>query len=271
MQDIIEALKEWFTENGLSIVGAILILIIGRILVGILKNVFQKVLAKSKLDATIIGFLGNLFYGLLITLVVLMALEQIGVETTSFVAIVGAAGLAIGFALKDSLANFAAGVMILINKPFITGDYVEAGGTSGSVNEIKLFATKLKTPDNRIVYVPNSSVIGGTITNYTAEATRRVDMEFGIGYSDDIDKAKDVILKLLSNDDRVLKDPAPQIVVGSLGDSSVNIKVRPWVKKEDYWGFYFDMTENVKKKFDAEGISIPFPQRDVHLFQQSEN
>lgn len=271
MQELLDTVTNWLSENGLSIVGAILILLVGRILAGVFKKLLQKVLHRSNLDQTIVSFLGNLFYGLLITLIVLMALGQIGVETTSFVAIVGAAGLAVGIALKDSLSNFAAGVMLLINKPFTIGDYIEAGGTSGSVNEIRLFATKLKTPDNRVVYVPNSSVIGGNITNYTAEATRRVDMEFGIGYSDDIDKAKDIILKLLSNDERVLKDPAPQIVVGSLGDSSVNIKVRPWTKKEDYWGFYFDMTENVKKKFDEEGVSIPFPQRDVHLFQQNQN
>ena len=269
MQEIIESIKNWLSQNGLNIVGAILILFLGRIVAGMLKNVFKKALGKSKLDQTIISFLGNLFYGLLITLVVLMALGQIGVETTSFVAIVGAAGLAVGFALKDSLANFAAGVMLLINKPFVIGDYVEAGGTAGSVNEIMLFATKLKTPDNKVVFVPNSSIIGGTITNYSAEATRRVDMVFGIGYSDNIDKAKEIILKLLSSDDRVLKDPAPQIVVSSLGDSSVNITVRPWAKKEDYWGLYFDMTENVKKKFDEEGVSIPFPQRDVHLFQHN--
>jgi len=271
LQQFYETSRIWLLENGLNIVGAILVLVLGRIIAGILKNVLKKGLHKSKLDQTIVNFLGNLFYGLLITLVVLVALGQVGVETTSFIAIVGAAGLAVGFALKDSLSNFAAGVMLLVNKPFIIGDYVEAGGTSGSVNEIMLFATKLKTPDNKVVYVPNSSIIGGTITNYSAEATRRVDMVFGIGYSDDIDKAKDIILQLLSSDKRVLKDPVPQIVVSSLGDSSVNITVRPWAKKEDYWGLYFDMTEKVKKKFDAEGVSIPFPQRDVHLFQHVEN
>ena len=268
MQEIIEAIQNWLSIHGMNIIGAIVVLILGRIIAGMLRNVLQKVLRKSKLDQTIISFLGNLFYGLLITLIVLVALGQLGVETTSFIAIVGAAGLAVGFALKDSLSNFASGVLLLINKPFVIGDFVEAGGTSGSVVEIKLFATKLKTPDNKAVYVPNSSIVTGNITNYSAEATRRVDMVFGIGYGDDIDKAKEIILKLLSNDNRVFKDPAPQIVVGSLGDSSVNIYVRPWTKKEDYWGFYFDMTENVKKKFDEEGISIPFPQRDVHLFQQ---
>lgn len=271
MDNIINTATRWAETYTLSIVAAIAILIIGKYAAKFMRNLLQKLLRKSNLDAAIVSFLGNLFYGLLLTLVVLMALGELGVQTTSFIAVVGAAGLAIGFALKDSLSNFASGVMILINKPFGIGDYIEAGGTAGTVNEIKLFATKLKSPDNKVIFVPNSSIIGGIITNYSAEETRRVDMEFGIGYNDDIDKAKEVILKLLSKDDRVLKDPTPQIVVGSLGDSSVNIRVRPWVRKENYWGFFFDMTENVKKQFDAEGISIPFPQRDVHLFQQSSN
>ena len=266
-----ETLKQWAEIYAFRIIAAIAIFIIGRIVIKVLQNVLQKLLHKSKMDQTIVSFLGNLFYGLLLTLLILVVLGQLGIETTSFIAVIGAAGLAVGFALKDSLSNFSSGVMLLINKPFGIGDYIEAGGVSGSVAEIKLFATKLKTPDNKVIYVPNSSIVGGNITNYSAEATRRVDMEFGIGYSDDIDKAKAIILKLLSSDDRVLKDPAPQIVVGSLGDSSVNIKVRPWTKKEDYWGFYFDMTENVKKAFDTEGVSIPFPQRDVHLYQTSSN
>lgn len=271
MQEIFDILKNWAEVYVLKIIAAIAILVIGKIIAGMIRNFVRKLLNKSNMDLTIVSFLSNLLYGLLITLIVLVALGQLGVETTSFVAIVGAAGLAVGFALKDSLGNFASGVMLLINKPFSVGHYVEAGGTSGTVEEIKLFATKLKTPDNKVIYVPNASVVGGNITNYSAEETRRVDMEFGIGYSDDIDKAKEIILKLLSNDDRVLKDPQPQVVVGSLGDSSVNIVVRPWVNKADYWGFFFDMTETVKKEFDKAGVSIPFPQRDVHLYQQSSN
>lgn len=269
MENIWDSIQDWAAMYGLSIVGAILILVVGRIVSGWVRKAVVKLLEKSNLEPTIVSFLSNIVYALFITFVFLMAISQLGVETTSFIAVIGAVGFAIGFALKDSLSHLAAGVLILVNKPFALGDFVEAGGTAGSILEIRLFATKLKTPDNKIVYVPNASIVGGNITNYTAEATRRVDMEFGIGYSDDIDKAKEIILKILSNDDRVLKDPAPQVVVGSLGDSSVNIKVRPWTKKEDYWGFYFDMTENVKKKFDEEGVSIPFPQRDVHLFQQS--
>ncbi|MCZ7601702.1 MAG: mechanosensitive ion channel [Melioribacteraceae bacterium] len=271
MQEIFDILKNWAEVYILKIIAAIAILVIGKIIAGMIRNFVKKLLNKSNMDLTIVSFLSNLLYGLLITLIVLVALGQLGVETTSFVAIVGAAGLAVGFALKDSLGNFASGVMLLINKPFSVGHYIEAGGTAGTVLEIKLFATKLKTPDNKVIYVPNASVVGGNITNFSAEDTRRVDMQFGIGYNDDIDKAKQIILKLLSNDDRVLKDPKPQVVVGSLGDSSVNIVVRPWVNKADYWGFFFDMTETVKKEFDNAGVSIPFPQRDVHLYQQSKN
>lgn len=271
MQEIFDILKNWAEVYILKIIAAIAILVIGKIIAGMIRNFVKRLLNKSNMDITIVSFLSNLLYGLLITLIVLVALGQLGVETTSFIAIVGAAGLAVGFALKDSLGNFASGVMLLINKPFSVGHYVEAGGTAGTVQEIKLFATKLKTPDNKVIYVPNASVVGSNITNYSAEDTRRVDMQFGIGYNDDIDKAKQIILKLLSNDDRVLKDPKPQVVVGSLGDSSVNIVVRPWVNKADYWGFFFDMTETVKKEFDNAGVSIPFPQRDVHLYQQSSN
>ena len=267
LDEILISLKEWAALYGLNIIGAILILLIGRIVSKSFRKIAAKLLEKSTLEKTIVSFLSNLIYGLFLTFVVLMALSQLGIETTSFIAVLGAAGLAVGFALKDSLSNFASGVMILINKPFFVGDYVEAGGTSGSVIEIKLFATKLKTPDNKVIYVPNSGITGANIVNYSAEETRRVDMEFGIGYSDDIDKAKDTILKILSADDRILKSPVPQIVVGSLGDSSVNIFVRPWVKKENYWGVYFDITETVKKTFDEQNISIPFPQRDVHLYQ----
>ena len=271
MENIWVTIEDWAAMYGLNILGAILILIFGRLVSGWVRRIVIKLLNKSSLEQTIVGFLSNLVYGLFLTFVVLMALERLGVETTSFVAIIGAVGFAVGFALKDSLSHFASGVLLLVNKPFSIGDYVEAGGTAGTVVEIKLFLTKLRTPDNKIIYVPNANVAGNNITNYSSEDTRRVDMEFGIGYSDDIDKAKKILLELLSNDDRVLKDPAPQVVVGTLADSSVNFKVRPWVNKADYWSFYFDMTENVKKKFDEQGVSIPFPQRDVHLFQQNTN
>lgn len=271
MNNIYGSIEQWAAIYGLSIVGALIILIVGFLISKSLRKIAVKLLQKSKLDAAVISFLGNVVYGLFITFVLLMALGELGVETTSFIAVLGAAGLAVGLALKDSLQNFAAGVMILGNKQFTIGHYVEAGGAAGTVDEIRLFHTKLKTPDNRVIYIPNSNIINNNITNFSSEATRRCDLEFGIGYNDDIDKAKQIILQLLSSDNRVLTETPPQIIVGSLGDSSVNIKVRAWVKKEDYWDFFFDMTENVKKKFDQEGVSIPFPQRDVHLFQQPAN
>ena len=199
-----------------------------------------------------------------ITFVIISAAAQIGIQTASFVAIIGAAGLAIGFALQGSLSNLAAGVMLIIFKPVKVGDYIEGGGAAGSVEAVGIFITTLLTPDNKVVYIPNSTLTGGNIINFSAKDTRRVDMVFGIGYSDDIDKAKKVIEEVLNADTRILKDPAPQIVVSELADSSVNFNVRPWSKTADYWGVYGDIHEKIKLTFDAEGISIPYPQMDVH-------
>lgn len=203
----------------------------------------------------------------LITFVIISAAAQIGIQTASFVAIIGAAGLAIGFALQGSLSNLAAGVMLMIFKPIKIGDFIEGGGSTGSVESIGIFVTTLVTPDNKVVIVPNSTMTNANITNYTAKDQRRVDLVFGIGYSDDIDKAKNVIQSVLNNDSRVLKDPAPQIVVSELADSSVNFNVRPWVNTKDYWDVYFETNEQIKKQFDEQKISIPFLQRDVHMHQ----
>ena len=222
---------------------------------------------KANVEATLIGFATNLTFTLLMTLVVISAVQKLGVPTTSFVAVVGAAGLAIGFALQGSLANFAAGVMVIIFRPFKAGDFVEAGGVSGTVEEVQIFATVLKTPDNKRVILPNSAITCGTITNYSTNDTRRVDLVFGIGYGDDIKKAKTVLEDILAQDARVLKDPAPTVAVSELADSSVNIVVRPWVKTPDYWSVHCDVTEAVKQRFDEERLSIPFPQRDIHLHQ----
>jgi small conductance mechanosensitive channel len=189
------------------------------------------------------------------------------VETTSFIAILGAAGLAVGFALQGSLSNFAAGVMLIIFRPFKSGDFIEAGGTIGVVEAIQIFNTVLRTPDNKMVIVPNSNITGGNITNYSAKEDRRIDMVFGIGYDDDLKKAKEILERLISEDSRILKDPAPTVAVSELADSSVNFVVRPWVKTSDYWAVYWDFTEKVKLTFDAEGISIPYPQQDVHMHQ----
>ena len=266
MESYLEIGKSYLFTYGLRIIGALVLLALGFLAARLIRVLLRKILFKSNIDKTIVTFAANLLYGLALTFVVIMAMGQLGIETASFVAILGAAGLAVGFALKDSLSNFSAGVMLLVFRHFKVGDYIEGGGVAGSVEEIHIFTTRLVTPDNKVIYVPNSSLISGSLTNYTAKDTRRVDMIFGISYEDDISKARQVINEILSNDSRVLNDPAPQVAIIELGDSSVNFAVRPWVKKEDYWGVYFDVTEKVKLRFDEEDISIPFPQRDVHMY-----
>lgn len=269
MEEIFKNLENYLFTYGLKVLGALAVLFIGLWLSRILTKIITKQLQKKSFDATIVKFLSSLVKTTLYAIVVIATLGQLEVETTSFVALIGAAGLAVGFALQGSLSNFAAGVMLIIFRPFKVGDFINAAGVSGTVEEVKMFITQLKTPDNKVVIVPNNKLTSDNITNFTTKDTRRVDMVFGIGYSDDIDKAKKIINDLLSLDDRVLKDPAPQIVVSELADSCVNITVRPWAKKDDYWGLYFDMTEKVKKEFDNKGVTIPFPQRDVHLFKQN--
>lgn len=270
MEEYINSTQVLIEKYGPNVIGALIILIVGYIAAKIIRRTFKKIFIKSKVDPTISSFILNLIYGLALTFVVLMTLTRLGVETTSFIAILGAAGLAVGFALKDSLSNFSAGIMLLIFRHFQVGDYIDGGGVSGSVEEIHIFSTKLVTPDNKVIYVPNSSLISGCLTNYSAKDTRRMDMVFGIGYEDDIAKAKSVLAEILDSDERVLKDPAPRIAVIEMGDSSVNIAVRPWTKREDYWEFYFDVHEKVKLRFDEESISFPFPQTDVHLYNSKE-
>ncbi len=267
MEQATELIKAFAMEYGLKIIGAIAILFIGRIIVGILSSMVRKLMDRAGTDATLTKFVYSLTRTALMIFVVIAALGTLGVETTSFVAIIGAAGLAVGFALQGSLSNFASGVMLIIFRPFKTGDYVEAGGTSGSVDSIGIFVTIMTTPDNKKIIIPNSKITGDTITNYSAMDTRRIDMVFGIGYGDDIKKAKEILERIMAEDNRILKDPAPMVAVSELADSSVNFVVRPWVKKEDYWGVFFDMTETVKLTFDNKGISIPFPQQDVHMHQ----
>jgi small conductance mechanosensitive channel len=221
---------------------------------------------RNQVDKTLISFVCSLVYVLLLAFVIIAAINKLGIQTTSFIAIIGAAGLAIGLALQGSLANFAAGVLMIIFRPFKVGDLIEGGGTTGTVEEIQIFTTQLKSADNKTIIVPNSKMLGGNIVNYSTKETRRVDMTFGIGYDDDIDKSRSVIQGIISKDERVLKDPAPLVVVSELADSSVNFTVRVWTKSGDYWGVFFDTTEAVKKQFDAEEISIPFPQQDVHHY-----
>jgi small conductance mechanosensitive channel len=230
-----------------------------------LGSVAEKMMKSREVDAALVNFISSMVYYALLIFVVIAALGQIGIQTASFVAIVGAAGLAIGLAMQGSLSNFAAGVLIIIFKPFKIGDFVEMAGTAGVVENIMIFTTEMKTGDNKKIIVPNSSVLGGVITNYSANETRRVDLVMGIGYNDDIDKAKQVLEEIINADERILKDPAPLIAVSELADSSVNFAVRPWVKSADYWAVYFALNETVKKRFDQEGISIPYPQQDIHL------
>lgn len=268
MDQIWETLSAWAAVYGLKILGALAILVIGRIAAGIIASAISKLLKKSSTDETLSTFLINLTRISLMTFIVIAILGTLGVQTASFVAIIGAAGLAIGFALQGSLANFASGVMLMIFRPFKRGDYVEAGGTSGSVQEIGIFNTTLHTPDNKKIIIPNGKITGDSITNYSSQESRRIDMVFGVGYGDDIKLAKETLEQILKEDPRILSDPAPIVAVSELGDSSVNFVVRPWVNTSDYWGVYFDTTEKVKLTFDSKGISIPFPQRDVHLFQE---
>lgn len=253
------------TAYGLKIIAAIVIFVIGKWLARVLSRSVGKAMDRAKADQVLVKFVVNLAYAALLAFVVLAALAQLGIQTTSFIAIIGAAGLAIGLALQGSLSNFAAGVMLIIFRPFKVGDYIEAAGTAGSVEEIMIFSTKLKSPDNKQLYIPNGSIIAGTIVNYSAKEQRRVDLVFGCGYGDDIKKAKALLEAIVKENPLVLDEPAPTIGVLELGDSSVNFVVRPWVATSDYWDVHYQITEEVKQRFDEAGISIPFPQRDVHL------
>jgi small conductance mechanosensitive channel len=254
---------------GPDVLGLIAILVIGRMAAKFVTSIVRKGLGKADVDPTLIGFTSNLLYVGLMALVVISALGQLGVNTTSFAAIIGAAGLAIGFALQGSLGNFAAGVMLIIFRPFKAGDYVEAGGVAGVIQDVQIFATIICTTDNKEITVPNGSITSGSIVNYSTMPTRRVDMVFGIGYDDDIKQAKQILEDVVSADQRVLADPPPTIAVSELADSSVNFVVRPWVNSGDYWPVLFAITENVKLEFDKQGVSIPFPQTDVHVHQSA--
>ncbi len=266
-----ENISQWIAENGvdwgIKIAVAIAIFIVGKIIVRILANLLERALRKGGTDDMLVKFLGNITYGILLVAVVLAAVDTLGVNVTSLMAILGAAGLAVGLALKDSLGNFAAGVMIIIFRPFKIGDFINAGGAAGVVDEIGLFATLMHTGDNQRIIVPNSAIIGGNITNVSALETRRVDLVFGIGYDDNIGQARDIIMAVMEADTRILSDPAPAVAVGELADSSVNLNVRPWVNSGDYWPVRADLLENIKVKFDEAGISIPYPQQDVYMHE----
>lgn len=255
---------------GINIAFAILIFIIGRIVVKGVLSVFRKVMSKSKYDKMLSDFLESILSAVLMLFVIVASLDKLGVDTTSLVAILGAAGLAIGLSLQDSLKNFAAGVMLLVFKPFKAGDFVEAAGTSGVVQKIGIFTSTFTSLDNKEIIIPNGKIYGDNITNYSARDTRRCDMTFGISYDDDLRKAKAILVEMCEQDDRILADPKPLVGVSELGDSSVNFTVRPWVKTSDFLDVKLDFTEAVKLKFDEEGITIPYPQMDVHMHKVSD-
>ncbi len=267
MANILPLLQSFIVTYGLNILGAIVIFIIGRWAAGLASRLIKRVLNKANVDESLVKFAGSLVYIGILIFAVLAAFERLGVETTSFIAVLGAAGLAVGLALQGALANFAAGVLILLFRPYKVGDLVEIAGVFGPVEEIQIFTTIVTTPDNKTVIIPNGQITSGNIVNYSAKGLLRLDMTFGIGYGDDLLKAKRILEELVTADERVAKDPAPNVAVMELADSSVNFVVRPFVKPEDYWGVHFTITEQVKLRFDQEGISIPFPQQDVHLFQ----
>ena len=265
--NIEELISTYIIPWGINILLALAVLIIGRWVAKLVVRIIKRLMKTANMDEVLIGFLSSILKVVLLVVVVIAALEQLGVNTTSLVAIFAAAGLAVGLALKDSLSNFAAGVMLIIFKPFKVGDFIEAAGISGAVEVIRVFNTQLRTGDNREIIVPNSQIYSGIITNFSARERRRIDLLIGIGYEDDIKAAKQVLERILQMEERVLREPAPVILVAELGESSVDLAVRPWVNSADYLNVRSDLLETIKREFDAAGISIPFPQRHVHMQQ----
>lgn len=259
-----EIIVTYSTEYGLKIFSALLIFFIGKLVVNKLTAFIKKLMQKSKVDTTLIEFSESLIYFTLLLVVILASLNALGINTTSFIAVFGAAGLAIGLALQGSFSNIGAAVLIIVFRPFKVGDYIEAGGVSGTVDEVNLFSTVISPVDNRTIIVPNSSVIGGNITNFSKKPERRVDHAFGIGYDDDLKLAKNTLFEIMNADSRILSEPVPFVAVSELGDNSVNFITRAWVKTEDYWDVHFEMIEKVKLTFDEKGISFPYPQMDIH-------
>ena len=261
--------QEVVTLYGLKVIAALCIFVIGRWIAKGLKKFLGRIMTKSGVDATIIPFVQDLTYVVLLVIVIITALGKLGIQTTSLIAVLGAAGLAVGLALQGSLSNFAAGVLIIMFRPIRVGDFFQGAGATGTVEKIQIFSTTVKTPDNKVIIVPNGKLLTDNITNYSIKELRRLDLVIGVGYNDSIDQVKEVIAEILSQDSRILKDPAPTIGLVELADSSVNFAVRPWVKNGDYWPVYFATLETIKKRFDAEGISIPFPQQDVHVYKEA--
>ena len=267
-EDLVQTIVTLVSTWGLQVIGAIAVLIVGRIVAGSLRRVTRRALERAELDAVLVPFLANGVYYLTLIVVVIAVLSLFGIETTSLIAVLGAAGLAVGLALQGTLSNFSAGVMLLVFRPFKIGDYVEAGGEAGSVQEIGVFSTVLHTPDNVRITIPNSAVFGQTIKNYSANDTRRNDLVIGISYDDDIALAIETIHRVLAADARVLEEPKAAVAVAELADSSVNLVVRPWCVGSDYWGLRFDLTRKLKEELEAAGCSIPYPQQDVHHYRE---
>jgi len=267
VETAVETASGLVIEYGMSVIGAILVFIIGRMVAGWARNKLKAGLTRAGTDASLIPFFSSMLYYVVMGVVVIAVLSLFGIETTSLIAVFGAAGLAVGLALQGTLSNFAAGVMLLIFRPTRVGDYVEVAGQGGTVKEIQIFSTILHTPDNVRIIIPNSQVFGDTIKNYSANPTRRVDLVMGIGYGDDIAKAMEIIERVVTGDSRTLADPAPVIAVSELADSSVNLVVRPWCNADDYWAFRWDLTRKLKEELEAGGCNIPFPQRDVHVLE----
>jgi small conductance mechanosensitive channel len=265
---IVEKTIDAIASYGMQVLAAIIILVVGLWLAKKIRGLFKATMEKKAVDSTLVGFFSSMLYGALVVFVVIAAISKIGIQTTSFIAVIGAAGLAVGLALQGSLSNFASGVLLILFKPFVAGNFVKIGGEMGTVVQVGMLHTELKSPENIKIIMPNSQIMGGSITNFSANDTRRVDMVIGVSYSDDLSKVMGVLQDMVSKDERVLAEPAPFIGVSELADSSINFVVRPWTKSSDFWQFKCDFHKAVKERFDAEGISIPFPQRDIHLFKE---
>ena len=257
------------THLGINIVMALLIFLVGKWITNILSRFCNRLMKQAKVDDTLARFLSNIIYTVLMVVVILAAISKLGINTNSLAAVLAAAGFAIGMAFQGTLGNFASGVMLILFKPFRVGDYIEAGGTSGIVEEIQIFSTHLRTGDNIAIVVPNGQISGGTIRNFSKKPTRRIDLVIGCGYDDDLRAVKSFLEEVVQGDERVLSDPAPVISVNELGDSSVNFVVRPWVNNADYWTTRWDLTERIKLGFDERGFNIPYPTRDLHVYNES--
>ena len=267
-QEIMNYAIEITSNFGLKLLTALIVVIVGRQLVKILLKVIKVALEKANTEETVRIFIANLLNTIFTVIIFVAAINQLGVETTSIIALLGAAGLAIGLALQGSLANFAAGILIVIFRPYKVGDYIEAGTNVGTVKDIQIFSTVLRTPDNKAIVVPNGSIMDGSITNYSEQPTRRIDIIASCSYEDDLDKVKQVLKTILDSEERILTEPKPQIAVSELAESSVNFIVRPWVNSSDYLPVMYSLLEQIKKTFDQEGISIPYPQSDIHIHEK---